>query len=83
MAMCRYCNRDMLKAKGCIPIPVILKNGKTYQPLRFGSEDGHGSPGERCGDCNAFYGEYHHPGCDNERCPVCGGQAISCDCIIE
>ena len=38
--------------------------------------------GERCHDCgivNAFP-NYHHPGCDMERCPVCGGQAIGCEC---
>lgn len=34
----------------------------------------------RCGDCGAKWGHYHHPGCDLEECPVCHGQAISCDC---
>ena len=33
-----------------------------------------------CHDCNVRNGAYHHPGCDMERCPVCGGQAIICDC---
>ena len=36
--------------------------------------------GERCHDCNAKVGEYHHPGCDAEACPVCGEQLISCVC---
>lgn len=25
----------------------------------------------------------HHPGCDDEQCPLCGGQSISCTCDHE
>lgn len=28
-------------------------------------------------------GALHHPGCDMERCPRCGLQSISCDCMAE
>jgi hypothetical protein len=34
----------------------------------------------RCHDCNVKEGEIHEMGCDTERCPVCGGQFISCEC---
>lgn len=37
----------------------------------------------KCCDCGAPVGTYHHPGCDQERCPVCGLQHITCDCSVE
>lgn len=36
-----------------------------------------------CHDCGAAQGEYHHPGCDTEECPRCGGQYFMCDCSTE
>jgi hypothetical protein len=33
-----------------------------------------------CSDCAVKLGEFHDPGCDMERCPVCLRQRISCGC---
>lgn len=41
--------------------------------------------GETCHDCNILNrrGNYHHFGCEMERCSRCEKQLISCDCHIE
>ena len=36
---------------------------------------------ETCHDCGVEEGQLHILGCDNEVCPRCGLQLISCDCV--
>lgn len=78
MAKCEYCGKEMLRAFGC-NIKSVYCNEKRLPRQRFG-EEGWASLGERCPDCGAKYGYYHHWGCDIERCPACGGQMIGCEC---
>lgn len=78
MAVCEYCKQEMRSAESCtantrveFPDGVILPASTEH----FGEEDG------RCHDCGIKHGGFHHPGCDAERCPRCGGRIISCDCF--
>jgi len=55
--------------------------GVGHPRVRFGQEaDDWGADRGPCHDCVVIKGQLHVPGCDVERCPSCGDQAIGCWC---
>ena len=77
MAECSWCNKNMSdeSTKTCTEnTHVEFPDGSKLPSVSY---DGDG----RCHDCNIASSGFHHPGCDMERCPKCGGQLISCGCL--
>ena len=70
--------RQLKEAQGQ---PFAKINGALHYRVRYGDEEDDWGAGrsELCHDCSAIKGQYHVPGCDVERCPLCGGQAIGCE----
>lgn len=86
MAVCSWCKGEMsdFSRMTCSGNLVVeFPDGETLAavPYRFDGDDGDLS--HRCHDCNIALGGHHHPGCDMERCPRCGGQLIGCGCLDE
>ncbi|MBT7059204.1 MAG: hypothetical protein HN976_29175 [Lentisphaerae bacterium] len=78
MAICHACRLEM-NHEGTTTCPgddCVRITARNHIPTVRYPRDAEG----RCPDCNTAPGGHHHPGCDVERCPTCGGQRISCRC---
>lgn len=76
---CFRCGENMKESSGCIHDRTItFADGEEATPI---ANEATYAPS--CHDCGAVEGEYHHPGCDMEECPRCGGQYFICDCVTE
>jgi hypothetical protein len=82
MAVCEWCHREMATAASC-SADVFHRKGRRFDMIAFGDESSPRTSGVRCGDCGVLRGGWHHPGCDLQRCPVCGRQLISCGCRFD
>lgn len=99
MAVCKWCDQEMTdraNVRSCTQDSVEYPDGEVLNPVpythwagRYHPGTGETSPreeipeGHRCHDCGIERGGVHHPGCDMERCPRCGGQLIGCGCLDE
>ena len=107
MAICDYCDQEMLDGVSCCEDMVKFENHETLPAIPHhvditpydvwleewnkakDDEDTIEEARQRyekyatghCHDCGCPNGGYHHPGCDEEKCPRCGGQLIGCGCI--
>ena len=77
MAVCNYCGLEMKDAESCTIALIEMGNAIHKRDTSYFD-----SFNKRCHDCGIVNkaGNIHHHGCDMERCPICQGQLISCDC---
>ncbi len=81
MATCSDCHLEMLTADGCT-VGFVTIDGVPRSRLKE-TLCGEFEDGDRCHDCGAKPGNFHHFHCDNEPCPQCGGQLFVCSCDKE
>lgn len=78
MATCQDCGQEMLGEHAVSCSVALLKFCENNQVIRRDTD--YYDYNLRCHDCGIFNnpGNFHHFGCDIERCPICKGQLISC-----
>ena len=81
MVICEDCKREMMKTDSCTFNRIVI-DGEVYNRKLY-DDSNSDFPLDRCPDCNVGSNKIHHYGCDNETCPSCKGQLISCGCNIE
>lgn len=81
-AICDCCKQTKAPLVGC-RIKFIQYKKQNHPRIKVGdaiSFDPDADEDYLCPGCNAGRGQYHHYGCDMERCPRCGKQLYGCAC---
>jgi hypothetical protein len=73
MTDCPACHRPMREADTCAVSHVIFADAARAERRHYAGET-------RCHDCGVSSGGFHHPFCEVEECPRCGGPLVSCPC---
>jgi hypothetical protein len=84
MGICRKCRKEMSDASVMTcegNTSIEYPDGEVLEPVPYDPKRIHAPNWFRCPDCNVVPGGIHHANCDQEYCPKCGGQLISCDCF--
>ena len=68
--------------KGCAFLLVIFPTSEKSWTRDKGNLDNSDGDfvGPHCRACNTTYGKIHHVNCDDEKCPKCGEQILTCNC---
>lgn len=76
--ICNDCEKEMGVTESCTEKQVKINK------KMIGRDTEYFDLSDRCHDCGIVNkkGNIHHSGCDMERCPVCKGQLISCNCDV-
>ena len=81
---CPCCNGRYNEVNGCVYQTVHFAGDRSGQRISYQPYDKkrprHTNDYGRCPDCGCRPGFMHHPNCDQEDCPLCGHQLISCGC---
>lgn len=85
---CPICLKPLHQSYGCRTDRTIqFVDGEVRDPIPYGEEDRYqpfdAKPVASCDSCGVMPGEYHHPGCHNEKCPECGETYRTCRCTTD
>jgi hypothetical protein len=84
MGICMRCHREMSDASVTTckeNVSIEYPDGEVLKPVPHNPNRLHLPGWFRCPDCNVVPGGNHHSNCDQEICPKCSGQLISCSCF--